>query len=121
MEGPVRKSLVLVLALFAAGTQAGVIRITNNTGGGDLTSIYLSPFGARSWGENRLTEGDLVEGAELRLEVPSGIYSIRAVDVDGDTYTRLAVPIMEELVWSVTLDDLDAAAGSQYAYPSGSG
>jgi hypothetical protein len=104
---------VLLLGTLAA-ISAGVITVSNTTGGWDLTGIYLTSFGARSWGENRIDGSTISEGQEWRIEVPMGIYNIRLVDTDGDTYTRTAVPVMESFDWAVTLDDLD---GSQ---PSGS-
>jgi hypothetical protein len=90
-----------------------VISITNTTGGWDLVDLYLAPFGARTWGEDRL-QGDstLTEGDTWTMEVPAGVYSIRVVDVDGDTYTRLSLPVMDTLEWVVTLDDLDGASGA---------
>ncbi len=46
----------------------------------------------------------------MTIELPTGIYSIRLIDEDGDTYTRRNTPVMGAVEWAVTLDDLDGSA-----------
>ncbi|MDM7992530.1 MAG: hypothetical protein QUS11_04395 [Candidatus Fermentibacter sp.] len=101
--------LALAVAGLAAQASASSLAITNTTGGWDMMSVYISPFGAAGWGENRLGDSTLTEGETLSIELPTGIYSIRLIDEDGDTYTRLNSPVMGSVEWAVTLDDLDAA------------
>jgi len=103
---------MVVASFIALPAGASVISITNNTGGWDLVDLYLAPFGARTWGEDRLQEDStLTEGETWTMEVPAGVYSIRVVDVDGDTYTRLSLPVMDAIEWAVTLDNLDGSPG----------
>jgi len=112
------RTLAAVLLLGAlCSAQAATIRIVNGTGGWDFTDIYVSNFCSRDWGANRLADSTLTEGGEWRLQVPAGIYNIRLIDEDGDTYTRTGVPVMEAYDWTATLDDLDQvrSAGPVYS------
>ncbi len=102
-------ALILLLALPAA---AATITIENATGGWDIVTVYLAPYGASNWGQDRLGDSTLTEGETIALEVPAGMYSLRLVDEDGDMYTRLSVPVMGRYVWEVTLDDLDGSSWS---------
>lgn len=104
---------ILFAALAVAGlsAQAGAssLEIVNSTGGWDLMTVYVSPFGSTGWGEDRLGDSTLTEGETLTIELPTGIYSIRLIDEDGDTYTRMNTPVMGAVEWAVTLDDLDGS------------
>lgn len=114
------KRMLLILGvagLTAAAAAASSLEITNNTGGWDLMTLYVSPYGATSWGEDRLGDSTMTEGEIVTLQLTTGVYSIRVIDEDGDTYTRLNTPIMGAVEWAVTLDDLDASEG----YTSGGG
>lgn len=103
-----RSFLAAVLASIAAAAAAGTVVIENSTGGWDIVRVYIAAFGARTWGPDRLEGTVLEDGDAWSLEVPSGIYSIRLVDEDGDTYSRMSVPVMDTLRWEVTLEDLDS-------------
>jgi len=118
MPGGRMKSAIgaILLAGVVSAVSAGVITITNTTGGWDITDVYVVSFGACSWGADRLDGTTLSEGQEWQLEVPMGIYNIRVIDTDGDTYTKTAVPVMEAFDWSVTLDDLDGSPSSGPVY-----
>ncbi|NLP04643.1 hypothetical protein GX411_01655 [Candidatus Fermentibacteria bacterium] len=101
-----------LLASIAAAAAAGTVVIENSTGGWDIIHVYIAAFGARTWGADRLEDSVLADGDAWSLRVPSGIYSIRLVDEDGDTYTRMSVPVMDTLRWEVTLEDLDGSIPS---------
>lgn len=103
-----RSFLAAVLASIAAAAAAGTVVIENSTGGWDIVRVYIAAFGARTWGPDRLEGTVLEDGDAWSLGVPSGIYSIRLVDEDGDTYSRMSVPVMDTLRWEVTLEDLDS-------------
>ena len=106
------RTLFTALAVAGLFVQAGAssLRIVNSTGGWDLMTVYVSPFGATGWGENRLGDSTLTEGGSMTIELPVGIYNIRLIDEDGDTYTRRNTPVMGAVEWAVTLDDLDGSA-----------
>lgn len=105
-----RLMLIIAGAGLAAAAAASTIEITNSTGGWELMTVYVSPYGSTSWGQDHLGDSTLTEGESVAIEVPAGIYSIRVIDEDGDTYTRLNTPVMGDLEWSVTLDDLDGSS-----------
>lgn len=112
-----RIMVIIACAGLAAAAAASTIEITNSTGGWDLMTVYVSPYGSSSWGQDRLGDSTLTDGESVAVEVPAGIYSIRVIDEDGDTYTRLNTPVMGDLEWAVTLDDLDGSSG----YSTGGG
>lgn len=99
--------VTIVLAAAAAVACAASLTITNATGGWDIMSVYVAPYGSATWGADRLGDSLLTEGDELVIELPAGVYAIRVIDEDGDTYTRLNAPVMTASEWEVTLDDLD--------------
>jgi hypothetical protein len=101
--------LILCIAAPVTAVSAASLEITNNTGGWDLMTVYVSPYGASGWGEDRLGDSTLTEGESVTLQLTAGIYSIRAIDIDGDTYTRMNIPILNEVEWAVTLDFLDGS------------
>jgi hypothetical protein len=99
--------LLPLLAAAAALACGASLTITNSTGGWDIMSVYVAPYGSTTWGADRLGDSLLAEGGELQLDLPAGVYAVRVIDEDGDTYTRLSIPVMTASVWEVTLDDLD--------------
>ena len=71
--------------------------------------IFVRRAGNSDWGNNvlreRLSSGDSVT---ISLDhVPDGPYSIRMVDVDGDTYSKNNIIISEGSTITIVIGDLD--------------
>lgn len=107
-----RNVAAALMASIATVAAAGTVVIENSTGGTDIVHVYVASFGARTWGADRLGDSVLADGDAWSLRIPSGIYGIRLVDEDGDTYTRMSVPVMDTLRWVVTPEDRDGAIPS---------
>ncbi len=73
-----------------------------------ITGVYSRVSSHDQWGSNHLVARGINPKEEFSLLLDPGIYDIRVVDEDNDTYTRLTVTVPEEESrWDVTMNDLD--------------
>ena len=105
-----RYALLGVVTLFSL-SGAVRLKLVNATGGWDIHEVYVVPAASEEWGEDLLDGSVMAQNGSFSLELVPGLYSLKAVDEDGDDYIRAPVVITSELVWSITLDDLEGYTG----------
>lgn len=105
-----RFALLCVAAVFAL-SGAVRLKLVNATGGWDIHEVYAVPAASEEWGEDLLDGSVMAQGGSFSLELAPGLYSLKAVDEDGDDYVRSPVVVTSDLVWSITLDDLEGYSG----------
>lgn len=97
----------MALAVLTSLSAAAELKLVNATGGWDIHEVYVVPASSEEWGEDLLDGSVMEQGGTLALELSPGLYSFRAVDEDGDVYLRSPVVVTSDLVWRITLDDLE--------------
>ena len=80
--------LVSMLLVTAVSAEAVTARIINNTGY-TIYYLYVSRSDSGDWGPDRLGSSVLNSGEDFRVDVQPGLYDIRLVDSDGDSYTLM--------------------------------
>jgi V8-like Glu-specific endopeptidase len=102
---------VQILCYEAPSQGAGIVTINNRTG---YTAfyVYISPSSSDTWGADFLGEDVLRNGQVLTVRsLPSagtsGLYDIRLVDEDNDTYTKRSIRLSQDQTVEFTLNDLD--------------
>ena len=109
---------VLVIASPMALAQQMYVDVTNNTGF-PIWHLYVSPASASDWEEDLLGASEVLENGRTKRITLTGYksprFDVRAVDSDGDSYTRMNVNVRESDV-IFRLDDIDkgADAGQQF-------
>ena len=96
-----------------AGDNRYYVEITNNTGY-TITRIEVSHTDDQSWGNDRLGNDVLGNGASRRVDLngyPSPVFDIRLTDADGDTYTYMGVNVAQRNI-TATLGDIDSNAST---------
>lgn len=99
--------LAAVMMFVACGAQKVPVTITNDLGSWDIHEIYIRSHRADEWGSNLITS-PIAPGAAFNTELNAGEWDFRAVDEDGDTYTRYEEEVRgESFSWKVTLAEMD--------------
>lgn len=107
----VRAALVAALAVASplAFAQQMYVDVTNNTGFA-IWHLYVSPASASDWEEDLLGEEEVLENGRTKRITLTGYksprFDVRAVDSDGDSYTRMNINVRESDV-VFRLDDID--------------
>jgi len=84
------------------------VEITNKTGY-TITRIEVSHTDDENWGNDRLGNDVLRNGASRRVDLngySSPVFDIRLTDADGDTYTYMGVNVAQRDI-TATLEDID--------------
>lgn len=97
--------LAAAVMVFAAG--AADVSLRNATGGWDIHELYIVPVSSDQWGDDLLDGSVMTEGGVYSTELPPGLYSMRAVDEDGDAYEKSPALVTTDFVWEITLADLE--------------
>lgn len=106
-----RLALVAMLAVMSpmAMAQQMYVDVTNNTGF-PIWHLYVSPASASDWEEDLLGESEVLENGRTKRITLTGYksprFDVRAVDSDGDSYTRMNINVRESDV-VFRLDDID--------------
>lgn len=101
-----------VLALTGCPADAGLDcdwTVTNGTGY-EITTIEISDSETDEWGADLLGSDTLPDGESYDFVAEAATWDLRATDVDGDTYTLMAVETCidgEALATTITAADLD--------------
>ena len=84
---------ILVLALLVTAVPAEAVNITvRNRTGYTIYYLYISPVGLNNWGQDMLGDNVLPNGSDFTVIGEAGVrYDFRAVDEDGDSYTRMNI------------------------------
>ncbi len=84
------------------------LRLENNSGI-SVCSVYISPTGSDSWGDNWLAENEVIRsGSSQTFQIPEGSYDMRADDCDGNLVAyHMGVDLAGSMTWS--LDPLQRA------------
>jgi hypothetical protein len=83
------------------------VRIFNRTGY-HVWHVYVSPSSSSEWGQDRLGNDVLMNGANVTVRINSpGRFDIRLVDSDGDTYTKMGVEVGRNVDIDFTILDID--------------
>ena len=101
------RAALLAAAVILAMAGAAEVRLRNATGGWDIHEVYIVPASSEQWGDNLLGESVMTEGGVYTSELPPGLYSMRAVDEDGDEYEKSPALVTTDFVWEITLSDLE--------------
>ena len=100
---------VLVIASPMALAQQMYVDVTNNTGF-PIWHLYVSPASASDWEEDLLGASEVLENGRTKRITLTGYksprFDVRAVDSDGDSYTRMNVKVRESDV-IFRLSDID--------------
>lgn len=83
--------------------------VTNDTGF-EIETMELSDSETDDWGADLLGADTVPDGETSSFTVEAGTWDLRATDVDGDTYTLLAVETCvggEALATTITVADID--------------
>ena len=82
--------------------------LRNNLEHLSIWNVYCSSCESDSWGNDRLGSSILTSGAEMKILLGEGVYDIRLVDSDGNTYTLWQVELDDRgVLWQVTVLDRD--------------
>ena len=107
-----RLALVVALAVaspLAFAQQQMYVDVTNRTGF-TLWHLYVSPASASDWEEDLLDSDEVMEDGQTKRITLTGYksprFDVRAIDSDGDSYTRMDINVREADV-VFTLDDID--------------
>lgn len=100
---------VLVIASPMALAQQMYVDVTNNTGF-PIWHLHVSPASASDWEEDLLGASEVLENGRTKRIPLTGYksprFDVRAVDSDGDSYTRMNVNVRESDV-IFRLSDID--------------
>ena len=81
--------LVLTLLVTSAVSAEAVNITVRNRTGYTIHYLYISPVGLNQWAHDLLDDGVLLNGYDYTVRGEAGVrYDIRAIDEDGDSYTR---------------------------------
>lgn len=93
---------------ISAGTGVCEFALRNELENLSIWNIYCSSTNSDSWGEDWLGSSVLGTGAEMGIWLDEGIYDVRLVDSDDNTYTLWQVELNDRgVVWQVTALDRD--------------
>jgi len=111
-------TVMLAVTLLLGGAVTGEaaqnlpqITIVNKTGY-TFYYLYVSPTASEVWGRDVLGSGVLRSGYEMVVTLPYPInvtntYDIKAVDVDGDSYTKWNVTVRPNSRIEFVFADID--------------
>ena len=106
--------LPFITALFAQSQVS--ITVVNNTGY-EVYYVYISPSASSYWGEDRLPWNQTLRNNQsVSLQLPDprqNRYNIRLIDLDGDSYTKMNVPVSANARIVFTFDDFDSGTAQQ--------
>jgi hypothetical protein len=98
-------SLVIIGFVFAEGP---ILAVVNDTGY-DILYFYISRAASNDWEEDVLGENILPNGELFRVLLPAaGVWDLKAVDEEEDSYTLYNVSIQEDMRIVITLEYLDS-------------
>lgn len=93
---------------ISAGSGACEFALKNDLEHLSIWNVYCSSSNSDSWGDDWLESSILGSGAEMGIWLDEGVYDIRLLDSDENTYTLWQVELDNRGVfWSVTNQDRD--------------
>ena len=103
--------LILAGCASVPSAELPVVTIANNTGY-TIYYLYISPVTTDFWEEDVLGQGvlDNRETFKVRLTLPlskADCYDVMLIDSNGNSYTRMDVPIKPDTTLVFTVLDLD--------------
>ena len=102
--------LVFVLLVTAVPAEAVNITVRNRTGY-TIHYLYISPVQNAEWSDDLLGSNVLPSGSDFTVTGIAGVrYDFRAVDEDGDSYTRRNIGLNQgtgDWWMEFTLDHID--------------
>ncbi len=118
-------ALFLLLGLVVFGQPLNGVSFINSTGY-DLKELYVSPTSHDDWYDDLLNGETLSNGETITINIPDYndselIYDARALDVDGDEYSRFEIDLSDEANRSIelTFDDYDDSSSDGNEYTAG--
>ena len=118
-------SLFSFLSLFIYGQPLKGVLFFNSTGY-DLKELYVSPTSHDDWYDDLLNGQILSNGETININIPDYndselMFDARALDVDGDEYSRFEIDLSDETDKSIelTFDDYDDSSTDSDDYSGG--
>jgi hypothetical protein len=103
--------IIFVVCSVSAAPKGPKISLKNSTGY-EIAEIYISPTDWDGWGDDYLVNTTLDDGDTFTTNLPvplseADVYDIQFVDVEGDFYTRIEIPVKGGDTIEITMDHLD--------------
>lgn len=107
----------IVITGFASAQNLPSITIVNDTGY-RFTRLYIAESTSDSWGSDILGSTTLRSGYQVGVTLPHPLskvnqYDIKAVDSDGDSYTKCRVVVTANAIVEFTMNDINRTALQQ--------
>ncbi len=122
MKGRIIFIILLLMASFAFGEALRGVVFTNSTGY-DIAELYISPTSHDDWYDDLLNGQTVKDGESVTVNIPDYdetelLFDARAVDVDGDEYSRFEIDFTSPNSRSLefTFDDYDDDYGDDDYY-----
>ncbi len=122
MKGKIIFFILLLMASFVFGEAVRGVVFTNSTGY-DISELYISPTSHDDWYDDLLEGQTLKDGESVTINIPDYdepemIFDARAVDIDGDEYSRFEIDFTNpnSRTLEFTFDDYDDSYGDDEYY-----
>jgi len=92
----------------SSGSGSSRLILCNALGDWIVTGLYHRNSGTENWSENHLAASCIEPKEMYSLLLDPGVYDIRIVDEDNDSYTRHDIEVSDAgSRWSISMADLD--------------